>query len=720
MTEEGKTPKPELLAPAGSIEAFWAAIEAGADAVYIGLKGWNARASAVNFSLRDCEILTRWAAARGKRIYIALNALARASVAEEVKKLICRIASIEPHGVIVQDLGIIYLFKKLFPDVPLHLSTLAGIHTLDGIKAAQSVGAKRVVLARELPLSTVVQFAKASPIELEVFVHGALCYSYSGFCYASSFRGGKSGLEGKCVQPCRLKFRQGKREGFFLSCNDFCGLRHVPELKRSGVKALKIEGRMKSPDYVYSVVRAYRMILDADGKEAERKAIEEAEAILADSPSRKFTEGFWSDDPSSSVLTPHRSGTSGIWVGVVQRMKGRKAAVVKVRRSITVGDLLRPESNRGKEEPLARVKSIQTMDGKELKSANAGTTVLIVGMPQLPEGSRLFRVGSAWSANVLTNPREIWNRIKSETVTALSLLIASEEGGFQAELEIPDIRRQVRKSGKKLILKIGSTAELPMALNSPAKWVILKATLSNLRSLSEMRLLKAQKERLILSLPSPYMESDNLRRAIMWFISKGFILWEVNNLAHLELLKGCNITGTKLGIVAGVRLNIRNHFAIAHLAELGCSWVTLSAEMSEGELRALMDDPLPAAPIVTVFHWMPIMISALHPKLMEQKPFFSPRGEGYVYKKQGSFALVFPDRPVSWFAFISDLEKMGYRLFEIDISEGPRSLRKDLSRLLSGFKRERSDEPYSIFNWRREDHANMRTSGLQSARRGNR
>ncbi len=181
------------------------------------------------------------------------------------------------------------------------------------------MGAQRVVLARELNLHEIKDIADRTKVELEIFVHGALCYSYSGLCLASSFRGGHSGLQGRCVQPCRLQFKQGRDEGFFLSCNDLCALPLVSELKKLRIAAFKIEGRMKSADYLAQVVRAYRLVLDAPAEE-QKDSLMEARELLARSPSRRLTSGYFADNFNAEVLSPHRSGSSGQWVGTSQAL----------------------------------------------------------------------------------------------------------------------------------------------------------------------------------------------------------------------------------------------------------------------------------------------------------------------------------------------------------------------------------------------------------------
>ena len=244
-------------------------MENGADAVYLGLKQLSARASATNFSLEELAVLLPFAHKRKVSIYVAVNSILTAGDVPRILDLLQALADLKVDALIVQDPGIFFLARQFFPSLRLHASTLMAIHNHAGVNQLERMGAQRVVLARELDLKEITEIATRTTVELEIFVHGALCYSYSGLCLASSFRGGHSGLQGRCVQPCRLPFKQGRKEGFYLSCNDLCLLPRLPDLKNLRIAAFKIEGRMKSADYIAQVVRAYRLVLDAPHQKRE-------------------------------------------------------------------------------------------------------------------------------------------------------------------------------------------------------------------------------------------------------------------------------------------------------------------------------------------------------------------------------------------------------------------------------------------------------------------
>ncbi len=266
MAVKKKGNNPELLAPAGSINVFESAIEAGADAVYIGAPALNARALSRDFTLAEIAAMINFAHRRDVKLYLAANSLMKENEIPQALETLASLEELEPDALIIQDLGVFHLCKKYFPGLRLHASTLLGAHNSLAVRRFAGMGFDRVVLARELTVKEIGAIARSSRAELEVFIHGALCFSYSGLCLFSSYLGGKSGLRGRCVQPCRRRYhwnQRGDRPGYFFSMNDLSGIDQVHMLQKAGVSSLKIEGRLRSAHYVSSVVKAYRMVIDA-------------------------------------------------------------------------------------------------------------------------------------------------------------------------------------------------------------------------------------------------------------------------------------------------------------------------------------------------------------------------------------------------------------------------------------------------------------------------
>ena len=242
--------KPELLAPAGSQGTFFAAIDAGADAVYLGGIDFNARMRANNFTRRDLETAIPYAHSKGVKVYLTLNTLIRENELGALIDFLFWVKQVGPDGLIVQDFGVALLAARHAPSVPLHASTQMAIHNSAGASLIKELGFKRVILARECTLDEIRLIREKSGLETEVFIHGALCYSISGQCYFSSYLGGASANRGRCTQPCRRSFRSGKKEGAFFSTKDLCLAERIFEIAKSNVTALKIEGRLKSEAYV--------------------------------------------------------------------------------------------------------------------------------------------------------------------------------------------------------------------------------------------------------------------------------------------------------------------------------------------------------------------------------------------------------------------------------------------------------------------------------------
>ena len=295
----------ELLAPAGSMEALRAAVCNGADAVYLGADTFNARINARNFSAADLQEAVVYCHVRGVKVHLTLNTLVLDREMPRAAELIRLAASCGIDAFIVQDLGVVSLCRQLAPDVPIHASTQMSIHSLEGVMEAAALGCSRVVLARELPAEEIAHICKKSPVEIEVFVHGALCMCYSGQCYLSSVIGRRSGNRGQCAQPCRLPYGYGRFEStrYPLSLKDNCLVGELDELRRMGVASIKIEGRMKRPEYVAIVTRAYRTVLN--GGKLMPSDLQELETAFS---RQGFTDGYFRGQTGSDMFGRRQEG----------------------------------------------------------------------------------------------------------------------------------------------------------------------------------------------------------------------------------------------------------------------------------------------------------------------------------------------------------------------------------------------------------------------------
>ena len=297
----------ELLAPAGSPEALVAAVQGGADAVYLGFGPLNARRNAKNFTEEQLEEAVAYCHLRGVRVYLTLNTLLQnreLALAAETGALAARLGI---DAILVQDLGVAKLLRETCPDVPLHASTQMTVHDLAGIQACADLGMTRVVLSREMSGEAIQYLCEKSPVELEVFGHGALCMCYSGQCFLSAVLGGRSGNRGLCAQPCRLAFRWpgDKKASHPLSLKDLSLAGQLERLKEMGVACLKLEGRMKRPEYVAVVTKIYATALK-EGREPTRDELAQLEAAFS---RQGFTQGYYRDQKGPAMFGTRPEGT---------------------------------------------------------------------------------------------------------------------------------------------------------------------------------------------------------------------------------------------------------------------------------------------------------------------------------------------------------------------------------------------------------------------------
>lgn len=390
----------ELLAPAGDWDAFRAALAAGADAVYLGGKMFNARQSAANFDLEQLKKALDLLHLHGKKLYVTANTLINDEEMPAALDYLEQLFRLSVDAVIVQDLGLIAAARQVLPGLELHGSTQMTVHNTEGALLLKKAGIKRVVLARELTAAEVATIARDSGMEIEVFVHGALCVCYSGQCLMSSMIGGRSGNRGRCAQPCRMEyrlFRDGKEvpsDGhYLLSPKDLALITMLPKLREAGVHSLKIEGRMKRPEYVYNVTRVYREALDAlDADPAAFRTEEEWIRRLEETFNRGFTTGYFGNNRNRTLMSFTRPNNRGLYLG---RIKAVDAAGVTLRleTELRQGDEIEIWVKKGGRATAAIDRMI--VDGKTVNAAAAGTVVRFPVRGKVYPGDRVFKVYSS-------------------------------------------------------------------------------------------------------------------------------------------------------------------------------------------------------------------------------------------------------------------------------------------------------------------------------------
>lgn len=378
--------KIELLSPVGGYEQFIAAVESGADAVYLGGSAFNARNSAANFSDEELKDAIKYAHIRGVKVHLTLNILIHDNEINDAIQFAKRAYSYGVDAFIVQDLGVVSILREVIPEATIHFSTQGTIYSLDGVRALNGFNFERVVLSRELTLDEIEEVCKNTSTEIEVFVHGALCICYSGQCRLSSLVGERSGNRGKCAQPCRLKYDlcendKVKKSEYILSPKDLCGIHDLVRLIKMGVSSLKIEGRLKSPEYVACVTSIYRKYIDLayslidKGEEKNFKVEDEDIKKLAQVFNRGgFSKGYYYGESSRELMSYTRPKHWGIYLGkVIDYDSRRKLVKVKLDDNLNMGDGIEIVNNF----LPGNIVTYIAQDKKQIKTAKKGDVVFI-------------------------------------------------------------------------------------------------------------------------------------------------------------------------------------------------------------------------------------------------------------------------------------------------------------------------------------------------------
>ncbi|MGI6037335.1 MAG: DUF3656 domain-containing U32 family peptidase [Limnochordia bacterium] len=393
---------PELLAPAGSFDALKAAVQNGADAVYLGGQKFSARANAANFDEEEMKQAVEYCHLYGVHLYVTINTLLNDREMEEVSDYLAFLEEIGVDGIIVQDLGLARLIHHRFPGLPLHASTQMTVHNVRDLKVLEELGFTRVIPARELTLEEIETLCRASSLEIEVFAHGALCISYSGQCLFSSMVGGRSGNRGRCAQPCRLEYAlldeggqvipQSKKAGkYLLSTRDLNLSEHLAPLAQGGVRALKIEGRMRQPEYVAVVVKTYRAALDALAASGQYELSPKQRQDLAQVFNRDFTTGHLFGRQRRGLMGFKRPNNRGTLLGRIDRYDvDGKRVYLKLEQGVSQGDEVEVWVSRGGRVQATIQRIIK--DGEPVSRAEEGEVVALEEMVgSIRAGDRIFK-----------------------------------------------------------------------------------------------------------------------------------------------------------------------------------------------------------------------------------------------------------------------------------------------------------------------------------------
>ncbi|RHA18693.1 U32 family peptidase [Eubacterium ventriosum] len=403
--------KPELLVPASSLEVLKTAVRYGADAVYIGGEVFGLRAKAKNFSLEEMKEGVEFAHRYNVKVYVTANILAHNSDIEPVKAYFNDLKKIKPDALIIADPAIFTIAKEMLPDMELHISTQANNTNYGTYNFWHSLGAKRVVSARELSISEIKDIRNHIPddLEIETFVHGAMCISYSGRCLLSSFMAGRDANKGACTHPCRWKYavveesrpgqympvEENERGTYIFNSKDLCMIDHIPELVDAGIDSFKIEGRMKTALYVATVARTYRMAIDDyfENPKKYEENIPKYKTLISQCTYRQYTTGFFfgKPDETTQIYDCNVYERDYVYLGISGEPLEDGSFVIEQKNKFCVGDKIEIMKADGRDIE-ANVISITDQDGVAMESCPHPKQIITIKLDQVPEAGDILRM----------------------------------------------------------------------------------------------------------------------------------------------------------------------------------------------------------------------------------------------------------------------------------------------------------------------------------------
>ncbi len=706
----------ELLAPAGNPEALDAAINEGADAVYLGLKSFNARMRSSNFAWSQFEAAVDVLHRRGKKILVTVNTVLQESETERMYRFLAYLDKIGPDGLIVQDFGVLKLARDHFPSLRIHASTQMNIASARAANTMSRSGVSRVVLARELGLEEVREIKERTSCELEVFVHGALCVSESGLCLFSSYLGGKSANRGICAQACRRLYTaegaSGKKQGYFFSPHDLQLVDRIPDLIQAGVHSFKIEGRMKSADYVGTVVSAYRYVMD-HWEEDRKGAVETARRILANDFARAKTRYWYDSSSAEHVLNPDQAGGTGIYLGKIDKLfkigEFQMASLKGGSYGPEVGDSLRFHRKDDSDRKSHKVQEVAQENGR-----------LLIDIPEgFGSGDPVYLIQTKNMSK--RYPRVLPNDMKSYRKQPGDDHL--EELHLAPLVKAEEARKSTKKSAKEgdhefpsgLWVQVSSIEDVYQLLTDRPIRVILELNQATIKALLGIEAtatgdspahetpdkavapLPFSKKELILSL-DPYLPQaleDGLSTNLESLIENGYTQFIVNNPGHIGMLRN---RGLKL--IAGPYLYAFNRWAAAWLQDQGLYTIISPLENSRETLETTFDPEYRSNVALTIFAYPALFRMRFKLPANYDFTLFSDRQAGNfraLSTDDGSFVM--PETPFSITDRSAALTKEGFSRQIIDLSK-TRVNRQLFRQIMDSIHKGAPLTGASRFNWK--------------------
>lgn len=654
---------PELLLPAGNTEAFYAALEGGADAIYLGLKVFNARGRAANFSENHLRAALDEAKKREVKIYVTLNTVVKNREIDDLFDVLMLLEKAGVDAIIIQDWGVYYIARKRFPKLVIHASTQMGNHNSLGVEFSSQKEIARVILARELKMTELTQIAQKAETELELFIHGALCYSFSGFCFFSSYLGGRGANRGLCAQPCRRIYQDNQERKFLFNLKDNQQLPNLEKLKELGIHSLKIEGRMKSADYVFRVASAYRMAIDHPEKLAE------AEELLKMDFGREKISYFLGKDVKEGITN---TSNTGISIGFVKDVKTGEVSF-ESNTKMQEGDRIR----------IRNIKDDNTVNLKlrDLHSEGSRYTFSISGKERIFVGDELFWVGRRDQRFPGKFPNLPKGRMNQPPY--------GEKKKLRQQLLIKS-----RPSKVRLFFRIDDPDWMRKLQVEEAEGIILSFSRKNLESFDfSTRFIQKNIHKLHIELPKFISEEhiSAFRYLIRKVEKQGIRYFFISHLSQKLLI------GKDSQVSCNENVYVYNDAAAKLLNENQIRNFCYPLENDFENLETMQNKQG-----IVVLHGYPELFYSRMPVQVanDENQFVDDTNKTFRKVNKDGITIVTPDVPVSLFQYKKQLLKEGFSNFMIDLSHEKPS-KHLMKKVLSKFRFSEQYQPSTTFNFKK-------------------
>ncbi len=711
-------PTVELLAPAGNPEALDAALGEGADAVYLGARNFNARMRSSNFAFNQLEAAIEACHKEAKKVYVTVNTVFEQREADRMWQFLGYLERVGPDGIIVQDFGVAKMAREHFPKLQLHASTQMNVASAKGVNLLSKRGFKRAVLARELSLDEIRAIRSSTNLELEVFVHGALCACVSGLCLFSSYLGGKSANRGACAQACRRLYSTESRSGYWFSPDDLQLIDYVPELMEAGVESLKIEGRMKSAEYVGAVTAAYRYMIDNWKLDRER-ALAKAQAMLQSDFARRKTRFFIDGRLDPEFIKPEQAGGTGIPLGKVRDIRvlpeGRYA-LLNAFEGLAEGDSVRFHRADDSSRWTAKVR-----DAKEVPNG-----LLLRVDADFKQGDLVYLVQTRSMARRYSPvlPRDL---ARYRAFPGFKGAPDPAIGGIEARDAAKSLKAGASILPDGIYALVRDVADLHV-LNAarPEKAMILFDRSSAAVMRAEESTLPFKRDNLVIWLDPWFPESDAewLQAELEYWIGRGQRLFVANNPGHLAILRPYAAAKAQaerprgdptkpergqrkavkadpgLTIIAGPWLYSFNLWSASFLLEEGARLIVPPLEISKQDFQKL-EESIPAAALMPIVFSYPALFR-MRADLAASYDFtdFADRdGSRYALSSAAEGSVVTPHLPFSIVDRMPFLMKEGVGKFILDFSRA-KVVKSFYKQLMKAADEGRAVPDSSRFNWK--------------------